>query len=644
MENQKEVKSWNTPVEVTCSECGAKFIISRSGYNARMREDNGNPFFRCKECNKKWRAEKMRQRMAEMDPEKKKEMYKDIGKKHAQWINSLDDDAKKEMMIKVNAGRDAWLENVSDEEKERISKVHSESNKRRWANMSTAEKNEYIQQRKEAWANKSDEEKAAHAQYTKDMWANKSEEEYKLTISRMSKFKRGWWRNISGISRERMANKIANTVKKNWENMSEEERIEISKAHQNYWNNLDEEERKRLAKMRLANMKYNKLNVHFEETFRSSSISKDFYNKPEKKTINDSFDHTWDYIIYDRRTNTPVMLVDLDGAFVHANNCDYDGTFAKEEYDEDRYLAIPNNMKSIIISEFSFDDEFSLLEKYLYMTYEEYIEYKYSRLSVISFPYNNYPVLKLLKTYRSLDRLDPRNKYCKDISINTRAGDMLINNFHHSIWHDYKVGNASPYEYWANKEILSELNRDNIIFYTWFNKDKLLQGFNNIKVSVFSAGRAKMIISRYLSEYDTIFDPFSGYSGRMLGTISLGKRYIGQDLSERHVRESNEMISFLHKYGIEFDAEVTQRNILESSGSYPCLFTCPPYGDEVYEDVPMDTRSCDDWIDECLHRFQCKRSVFVVNPTQKYQEYVVETIENKSIFGIPKEYLIVIDR
>ena len=47
----------------------------------------------------------------------------------------------------------------------------------------------------------------------------------------------------------------------------------------------------------------------------------------------------------------------------------------------------------------------------------------------------------------------------------------------------------------------------------------------------------------------------------MLGCCSLGKQYIGQDLSEVAVEESNQIISFLN---LEFQATIQQKDIFES--------------------------------------------------------------------------------
>jgi hypothetical protein len=236
-----------------------------------------------------------------------------------------------------------------------------------------------------------------------------------------------------------------------------------------------------------------------------------------------------------------------------------------------------------------------------------------------------------------------------DISLNTRIGDRLVQHFHESIYHAHVNGNISPYNAWYDDKMLLKSIQNRIIYQNHLNPNKILQGFNiakfATKVSVFSAGRAKIIIDTYLSEYDTIFDPFSGFSGRMLGCISLDKKYIGQDISEIHIRESSNMIKFLNDRGIKTDVSLECKNILDSYGEYECLFTCPPYSDkEQWLDVPVDTRTCDDWIDECLSRFKCKQYLFVVDETEKYKDHIINKIVNKSHMNKNNELLIKINR
>ena len=129
----------------------------------------------------------------------------------------------------------------------------------------------------------------------------------------------------------------------------------------------------------------------------------------------------------------------------------------------------------------------------------------------------------------------------------------------------------------------------------------------------------------------------------MIGTCRNGKTYIGSDLNKTHIIESKEVIRNLNLQ----NAKVFVQDILviNNESQYECLFTCPPYADkEQWNGCNDTTKSCDEWIDICLEKFNCKAYLFVVDTTEKYKEYVVDTIENRSHFGVNVEKVILIKK
>jgi hypothetical protein len=123
----------------------------------------------------------------------------------------------------------------------------------------------------------------------------------------------------------------------------------------------------------------------------------------------------------------------------------------------------------------------------------------------------------------------------------------------------------------------------------------------------------------------------------MLGCCSLGKKYIGQDINEEQVLYSNQIIDFL-----KLSATVIQKNIFESNGEYDCLFTCSPYGLKEIWNKEETNLSCDEWIDVCLNNFKCKKYLFVVDKTEKYEKNIVGEITNRSHFGSNTEKVVLI--
>ena len=67
-----------------------------------------------------------------------------------------------------------------------------------------------------------------------------------------------------------------------------------------------------------------------------------------------------------------------------------------------------------------------------------------------------------------------------------------------------------------------------------------------------------------------------------------------------------------------------------------------PYNDKEIWGEENKFLSCDDWIDECLKRFSCKKYLFVVDETEKYKDSIVEVLENKSHLSTNNEYVVLI--
>lgn len=222
----------------------------------------------------------------------------------------------------------------------------------------------------------------------------------------------------------------------------------------------------------------------------------------------------------------------------------------------------------------------------------------------------------------------------------------LIHHFHKSIYSAYRKGKMSPVEAWKDKNLVKEIALNRLKYVGHCSPKDIIQGFNVTlkapKVSTFLPSIAEELISKYLNNYETIVDPFSGFSGRLLAAENYHKKYFGFDINEDHVKESNEIIAFrnFEKSNIEV------RDILSDfeRETYDCLFTCPPYGGKEHWNEKNDEveKSCDEWIDICLKKFNCKKYLFIIDETEKYKNYIVETLVKKSHFGERKEFVILI--
>lgn len=334
-------------------------------------------------------------------------------------------------------------------------------------------------------------------------------------------------------------------------------------------------------------------------------------------------------------------LIDCDGVYFHSYISDPNGKQIRDDYDEVRLYLIPKDYKFRVIVESDFErglrELFNDLEEIDSGTFDFDTDiFKWCRS--IDFPYYNYDDKRMMGDFAKLCEA-PVDKYVSGC----KYGISIINQFHKSIF-DCHVGKCkSVKEAWYDDTLLKKCIKNRLIYKNDVDPAKVLAGFNISKiapkVSVFNPMLAKYLINKYLSEYDTIFDPFSGFSGRMLGAVSLDKTYIGQDLNAKAVEESNQIIDYL---GLEI-CSVINKDSLDSNGEYPCLFTCPPYAKTEIYNSEKKFFSCDNWIEQILEKYRCERYLFVVDKTEKFKSNVIGKIPCKSHFRNNKELVILIE-
>ena len=303
--------------------------------------------------------------------------------------------------------------------------------------------------------------------------------------------------------------------------------------------------------------RYGVIHLMHSKSFRDKVTKEGQFSRLEKKLIellinrNIKFEHHYliedknkikefDFAIFDDKNNLKA-LIECDGLYWHGYLSDQDGIRVNIERDIERLNFIPENVKFISIIETQFEEGVKELFKVLEMNYDEYIQDIFNWCRSIEFPYPKYNEKVLQKSFDEL---------CKYTLFKEKAliGSNLIRHFHHSIWHA-KKDNLSPYEAWFDDKLLMKVIKNRLIYKNNIDPNRILEGFHISKicqkVTTFKAWRAKQLIEKYLNEFNTIFDPFSGYSGRMLGTISLNKNYIGQDINEIHIKESKNRLKSL---------------------------------------------------------------------------------------------------
>jgi hypothetical protein len=205
----------------------------------------------------------------------------------------------------------------------------------------------------------------------------------------------------------------------------------------------------------------------------------------------------------------------------------------------------------------------------------------------------------------------------------------IIKHFHKSLMDSRKNKCSSPNEFLQDKKNLFFLIKNRFIYSKTLNKEVILNSLSISRrcpiVSIFSPLLVKDIITKYAPDIKTVIDPFSGFSGRMLGSLALNKTYFGGDIRGDVINESKNILSFINK---DCHLEVSDfKDFSVKSGDL--LLTCPPYSvTELWKGVTsyFDEDYYIDWI---LKNYKCNKYIFIVKNT-RYKDNVVDTIKNGS--------------
>lgn len=292
---------------------------------------------------------------------------------------------------------------------------------------------------------------------------------------------------------------------------------------------------------------------------------------------------------------------------------------------------------------------------------EKYWEREWDKIKQIPFPKTREFEITNKECIREIASLRDSNK-------SNKTQSKTIVKFHTSIIYANRHGNLSPYSYWQllkqDKEEFKKFYDNRLRCSDWFNEKNganfhyLEEGYvpefiygigmstsrKAPKVSYFKPALAKNIITKYLKEFDTIFDPCSGYSGRLIGSLCAGKNYIGFDINDITINESKQIYNFIKPITLK-NVELSCKDSLKESGEFECMLTCTPYGNieewQSSNGLITSNLSCDDWIDILISNYKCKKYIFVVDDTiHKYKHKIIEELENTSHFGTNKEYIV----
>ena len=240
-----------------------------------------------------------------------------------------------------------------------------------------------------------------------------------------------------------------------------------------------------------------------------------------------------------------------------------------------------------------------------------------------------------------------------DISLLCDNPEFPYANDRPKCFYDVRVdGKPSAAEAFANPELRWKMINNRIQYTGGFiDNHQVLTAMNVTRTckqpSWFSKSLAQKLISTYCSQ-SVVYDLAAGWGARYDACIDLGKEYVACDFNKS-------LVDWHHEQHRDSIAWHDGRTFTYDS---PCsIFICPPYSDpntgRCFEDYNFDgfdesaqTLTQCQWLQIAMKNapnfvdatMVCK----IVDPG--WEEYVVDTIDNKSHFGVNHEYVIHLTR
>lgn len=239
-----------------------------------------------------------------------------------------------------------------------------------------------------------------------------------------------------------------------------------------------------------------------------------------------------------------------------------------------------------------------------------------------------------------------------------RAG-MKLKRIHKSYW-DSAVGKGkSPHAAWeTGKREFIRLVKNRQKYNPALNKRPGLGGLPTLGMLVAGFGISKICppasffmprfgaaLLKMYGSGDTVVDPFSGFSGRLIAAYLSGYAYVGADISSARVTEAQDVIREFAIPNASVSVEDI-RNAPERSYANATLLTCPPYGNKESWDGVVGFADADYWISLALRKNACSRYIFIIGRTRMYSTYEVPfpISAAHNFYTCGERHVLVIDR
>ena len=204
------------------------------------------------------------------------------------------------------------------------------------------------------------------------------------------------------------------------------------------------------------------------------------------------------------------------------------------------------------------------------------------------FPYPELSPAEAAREFRLLQGIEPESILRDGEARCSMVGLRLANSFHPQMWSVREHG-RSAVECFEDNTVLRRALAKSARF--WPNRRcwnaqclrSVLRIYHRARVSNFRPTVARAAIARFSRAGDTILDFSAGYGGRLLGALSLGRRYIGIDPAAEQVAGLRLMAAALGPLsgGAADIHQACAEELLPElpRGNVDLVFSSPPYFD-----------------------------------------------------------------
>ena len=204
------------------------------------------------------------------------------------------------------------------------------------------------------------------------------------------------------------------------------------------------------------------------------------------------------------------------------------------------------------------------------------------------FPYSSLTRQEIRLEFLRLSAVNPSTEVQNSRVFASTVGLRLANSFHPQMWHVPSHRHTrSPYDYFNDDEVLLKILERAPRF--WPNRRcwnaqcirSMFRIYGGGRVANFRPAAARAIIARFSATHSTVLDTSAGFGGRLLGCMTLERRYVGIDPEPLQIRGLRRMSNHLGKVGkckislIEACAEDYLPRL--RSESVDLVFSSPPY-------------------------------------------------------------------